>query len=168
MSVKLFLGIDPGMSGAFAIVDERGQYVDSLVVPIVGKVPDVPAMREWLEKYRDDITQAVLEQVASRPGQGVSTMFKFGRMYGMMEGLIAGLQIPYTLVTPNRWTASLHAGVEGRDNLTAKDCSQVAARRLFPKVDLRASARSTNLHDGKIDAVLIAEYCRRRFQSADV
>ena len=166
--MKLFMGVDPGMSGAFAIVDADGKYVDSLVVPVVGKVIDVPTILEWLERHRPNIVQAALEQVGSRPGQGVSTMFKFGRVYGLMEGLLAGLQIPYTLIPPSKWAPALHAGVEGRDSLTAKECSVVAARRLYPKVDFRKSAASTNPHEGKIDAVLIAEYCRRRFSSAEL
>lgn len=161
--MKLFLGIDPGMGGALAIVNADGQFITATSTPVIGKVPDTKFIRDWLTQQ--PITAAILEQVASRPGQGVSTMFKFGRVYGLAEGLLAGLQIPYSLVTPHTWTKTMHLGVEGRDDMEAKEASRVAAMRLFPQADFRASPRCTNPHDGKIDAALLAEFCRRRFFS---
>ena len=37
---------------------------------------------------------AIIEKVGAMPGQGVSSMFQFGRSVGMVEGVLAALQIP--------------------------------------------------------------------------
>ncbi len=166
---SLFLGIDPGMSGGFAVVNELGEFVDSFPTPIVGKNLNIPSILLWLHAYHDPqysdykIASAVLEQVGARPGQGVSSMFKFGRVYGIVEGLIAALEIPYTLVTPQAWTKVMHIGVESRASLDPKERSNVAVSRLFPKANLHLTPRSKKPHDGVVDAILMAEYARRTF-----
>ncbi len=165
---SLFLGIDPGMSGGFAVVNERGEFVDSFPTPVVGKSLDIPAILLWVHTYHDPqysgykIMSAVLEQVGAFPGQGVSSMFKFGRVYGIAEGILAALEIPYTLVTPQAWTKRMHVGVEGA-GLEPKVKSNVAVKRLFPKANLHLTPRSKKPHDGVVDAILMAEYCRRTF-----
>ena len=46
---------------------------------------------------------AFLERVASRPGQGVSSVFKFGSAYGCVLGVLAALEIRTILVAPAVW-----------------------------------------------------------------
>lgn len=65
-------------------------------------------------------------------GQGVSSMFTFGHAAGVVEGIIQGFNIPYTLitlVTPQAWKKS--AGLIGTD----KDAARSRAIQLHP--DLR-------------------------------
>ncbi|MFZ2109605.1 MAG: hypothetical protein WAV18_30225 [Roseiarcus sp.] len=46
---------------------------------------------------------AIVELVASRPGQGVASVFKFGCGFGMVPGVIAARSVPLHLVTPAKW-----------------------------------------------------------------
>ena len=158
---RLFLGVDPGMSGALAMVSQNHE-VENFPMPVVGKILDIPRILCFLKNFRPRIDHAIIEQVSAMPGQGVSSMFKFGRVYGIMEGLIGGLGIPYTLVTPQAWQKVMHVGVEGKA-LDPKERSCVAIGRLGLDAGLPRGPRSGKLHDGVVDAVLIAEYCRRTF-----
>src|SRR5690606_32695458 len=101
-------GLDPGLTGGIAIISEDGIVVEPM--PAIDGVLDLGAIVRTLKFHEPHI--AYLEKVGARPGQGVSGMFKFGRVFGSLEGILAGLGIPYRLVTPNQWTKRMHQGVE--------------------------------------------------------
>ena len=69
------------------------------------------------------------------------------------------LTIPYTLVTPQRWKKELMDGMP-KD----KDSSRVVAIRLFPTF---ATELKLKKHHGRADALLIAEYLRRKEQGSN-
>jgi hypothetical protein len=80
----IFAGIDPGKTGALAILygDNTVEFFDVPRVTLRGK--DVPAYAEWQTNWSTAMALAgvdnvLIEDVGSRPGQGVSSMFKFGR-----------------------------------------------------------------------------------------
>lgn len=101
----------------------------------------------------------ILEKVSAMPGQGVSSMFKFGRVFGALQSCLHIFQIPHVEVTPQRWQKSLHEGIS-RD-LDPKKRSLIAVQRLFPEANLLATERSRVPHDGYVDALLLAEFGRR-------
>ena len=77
--MTIYIGIDPGASGAAVAIDAEGRAVSALrfgqhasTVPL--------ALHDWISELGIDAV-AALEQVASRPGQGVSSTFAFGRLY---------------------------------------------------------------------------------------
>ena len=47
-----------------------------------------------------------IEQVSARPGQGVTSMFNFGKSYGMVLGVAAGLGYVTNYVTPQNMAES--------------------------------------------------------------
>lgn len=160
--MKSVLGVDPGMGGALCILDDSGGYlIESM--PRIGKQLDLGSLAGWIRSHREQIARAFIEQVSARPGQGVSTMFKFGRAYGSVEGVIAALGIPYELVTPQRWTKIMHAGIEGGQ--TAKERSLLAAARLYPKVGLIPPGCRV-ADSGLVDSLLIAGYGLRQIGAA--
>jgi hypothetical protein len=62
----------------------------------------------------------------------------------------------------------MHEGIpkitkQGLASTETKAMSLLAAKRLFPNEDLRATERCAKAHDGKVDALLLAEFCRRHF-----
>ncbi|PJD72420.1 crossover junction endodeoxyribonuclease [Enterobacter kobei] len=145
------LGIDPGCSGALVIVTEQGGYIDHLAMPTikVGTKSRVngAAVAAWVRKY--GITHAYLEQVGAMPGQGTASMFTFGHAAGVAEGILQGLNIPYTLVTPQAWKKS--AGLIGCD----KDAARSRAIQLYPELRaLDAKAKGQAI----ADALLIARF----------
>jgi hypothetical protein len=72
-----------------------------------------------------------------------------------LRGILAGLQIPYTLVRPKAWQAVILAG---REKVDTKAHAIIVAKQAFPMLDLRKSDRCRNPHEGIVDAVLIAAY----------
>jgi crossover junction endodeoxyribonuclease RuvC len=147
------IGIDPGISGAISVFD---WYTKSLL-----EVYDMPTLevdsgktkkrhisavtlRDILEIYPD--SHVVIEKVGAMPGQGVSSMFNFGRSAGIIEGVVAALRMSSTYVTPQQWTKAV-----GR--AAGKDASRMRAMELFPtRADLFKRAKD----DGRADAALIA------------
>ncbi|MBT1907243.1 crossover junction endodeoxyribonuclease RuvC [Enterobacter kobei] len=145
------LGIDPGCSGALVLVTEQGGYIDHLAMPTikVGTKSRVngAAVAAWVRQY--GITHAYLEQVGAMPGQGTASMFTFGHAAGVAEGILQGLNIPYTLVTPQAWKKS--AGLIGGD----KDAARSRAIQLYPELRaLDAKAKGQAI----ADALLIARF----------
>src|SRR6516165_4808165 len=98
------VGIDPGLTGGVAIVDEQGVVLLVEDLPIhrlasgkkIKAELDLASLRQIL--VSNPIDHCVLEKVASRPGQGVSSMFNFGYCAGSIYGLIVGLQPPVSYV----------------------------------------------------------------------
>ncbi|EEN7785142.1 hypothetical protein S006_04875 [Salmonella enterica subsp. enterica serovar Give] len=145
------LGIDPGCSGSLVLITEQGGYIDHLAMPTikVGTKSRVngAAVAAWLRKY--GITHAYLEQVGAMPGQGTASMFTFGHAAGVAEGILQGLNIPYTLVTPQAWKKS--AVLIGSD----KDAARSRAIQLYPELRaLDAKAKGQAI----ADALLIARH----------
>jgi len=101
-----------------------------------------------------------IEKVHAMPGQGVSSMFKFGKVYGEVLGAIKSENIPHTLITPQKWQKEIFQGIETK--LKPKEKALIAAKRLFPNESFLATPRSRKPHDGMVDALLLAEYGRRQ------
>lgn len=145
------LGIDPGCSGSLVLITEQGGYIDHLAMPTikVGTKSRVngAAVAAWIRQY--GISHAYLEQVGAMPGQGTASMFTFGHAAGVVEGILQGLNIPYTLVTPQAWKKS--AGLIGSD----KDAARSRAIQLYPELRvLDAKAKGQAI----ADALLIARH----------
>lgn len=150
----IILGIDPGVSGAFAFFDINNGNLTVVDMPfgIVernGKTKkevsphllyDIIASRE--------IAFSVIERVGAQPGQAASSMFQFGRSVGMIEGALAALRRPVHYVAPPVWRRV--AGVRG-----GKDGSRARAMEVFPAF---APLFGRKKDDGRAEAALIAYY----------
>jgi hypothetical protein len=90
------------------------------------------------------------------PKHGIVSIFRFGEGYGMWQGALAALGIPYQAVLPQAWKKVVFPGT-ARD----KAASILFAQRRFPSVSLLASPRSKVPHDGIADALALAEFARR-------
>lgn len=155
----IYLGIDPGLDGAIAYVGTDPHVVHVVDTPTLTVTSSAGSRREYnLAEMRNLLTlyhvdMAFVEKVHSMPGQGVRSMFTMGAGYGAWLGLLAGLQIPTTLVTPQRWKKVMLAD-QGQD----KDASRLRAIQLFPT---EAAYFARKKDDGRAEAALIAEYGRR-------
>lgn len=148
----LKIGIDPGSSGAVVVMDESNNVISSLNMPTVkvGQKNRVngAAVAAFLRQFLiTNEAHAYLEQVGAMPGQGVASMFTFGHAAGVVEGVLHGLGIPYTLVTPQAWKK--RAGLIGTD----KDAARSRAVQLYPNLRIL----DTKCHGQAVaDAILIA------------
>ena len=142
------IGIDPGVSGALAVLREGR---DAQVVTW-----DPEAYKDALRavSVAGECAVACLEKVSAMPKQGVTSMFNFGENFGYIRGLLEANGIPYELVTPKKWQKEF--------SVTDKNSSVEVCKRLFPGVSLRRTEKCKKDHDGMSDALLMAEYARRR------
>lgn len=144
------LGVDPGLRGALALIDDELGLTVVQDMPVV-KLRGSTVMAEGVlrELIRDlDPTHAYVERVHSMPKQGVVSAFTFGMGYGLIRGVLTGLGVATTLVTPNEWKRALRVGADKRE-------ARVIAGRLFP-MNARDFARVRD--DGRAEAVLLAFY----------
>lgn len=159
----MYLGIDPGLDGGIAFILDSA--IQLLKTPVIGgRDYDIQEMKRILQKY--DIPGiveakifAVIENQISMPGQGLTSTLQTGKGFGIWLGLLAGLNIPFQVVSARQWQSKLFTGVNGK--LDTKDKSEVVAKRLFPTADFRKSALARVANDGLTDAACIAEYARR-------
>lgn len=155
MTKHFILGIDPGQSGALALVDVAAPNVIVIDMPvheIRGKKHlDLYQLARWIDLYAASVSRAVVEEVGAMPKQGVSSSFKFGFNAGAANMAVAAAFIPAVLVRPNVWKREM--GVAA-----AKTTSRQAASRLFPAFS-HLWHRETD--DGRAEAVLLAVYGSR-------
>ena len=151
---RIAVGIDPGKDGAMAIIGLRS---DPVLVPF-----DERNYRDWLSKLalatrngQDGRVSCVVEHVGAMPGQGVTSCFSFGQNFGFILGLLTAFCHPYELVRPAKWKKEFSCTKD-------KNTSVEVAKRLFPGVSLRRTERCTKDHDGIAEALLMAEYAKRR------
>ena len=150
------IGIDPGLSGAIAILDEK---------KVVG-IFDMPVMSEGKKNKRqlnsaqlvsiikehknnNEEMAVVVDQVNAMPGQGVTSMFNFGQSFGAIKGVCAALNLPIYFVRPSKWKKHFEL------INSAKDASRTKVIEMYPSL----SNQLTRKKDvNKTDAILIARY----------
>jgi crossover junction endodeoxyribonuclease RuvC len=148
----VILAIDPGAKGALAFFDPDKGTLDIVDCPTVEVKRGAKAKNEISPQMLAAIisarspASAILERVGAMPGQGVSSMFQFGRGVGMYEGVLAALQIPVTYVTPQAWQKAVNAR-------QGKDAGRARAAELYPAY---ANCFSRVKDDGRADAALMA------------
>lgn len=161
--IEYYGGIDPGLSGAVAVLSlENPQKVELYAMPTIGKELDLFKLNNILSQYTNVFF--TLEQVSAMPKQGVSSMFKFGKAYGAVQGILAANKIRFDLATPQRWQKKMHDNISKTSYPSAKDRSFIAARKFFPETNFHKVSEKTgkvlnSYNDGFIDAALIARYC---------
>lgn len=154
--MSFIIGVDPGASGAIAIIESTGKLVHVFDMPSVEIVSGGRAKRRVspemlaaeLRLYADQGAVAYLEQVGAMPGQGVSSMFAFGQAFGIVLGVMAGLAIPCQTVTPAKWKKDLKLN-------GGKDAARAKAAQIWPG---QAGEFKRVKDDGKAEAALIAAW----------
>ena len=101
------IGIDPGLSGAIAILDGL-KIFDMFDMPVMseGKKNKNQLNSAQLVNIikghilSNDDTFVIVEQVSAMPGQGVTSMFNFGQTFGAIKGICAAMNLPIFYVRP--------------------------------------------------------------------
>jgi hypothetical protein len=161
----IILSVDPGKSGAIVVTDYllglHNVKIQSHVMPLLknGKDYDIRQIRDVILNSGAELI--LVEDVHSVHGSSSAGNFAFGFGVGLIRGMIEISNIPYQLVAPKTWQKEAWVGINKVKD--AKLNSQAAVHRLFPGVNLKATARSVKDHDGIIDALLIGYYGYLRF-----
>ena len=150
------IGIDPGLSGAIAVLDNNK----------VLKIYDMPTMAEGKKNKRQlnsaqlvniikeniknyEEISVVVEQVNAMPGQGVTSMFNFGQTFGAIKGVCAALNLPVFFIRPSKWKKYFEL------INSSKDSSRTKAIEMYPSI---ADQLSKKKDVNKSDAILIARF----------
>jgi crossover junction endodeoxyribonuclease RuvC len=155
----IYLGIDPGKTGGVAILKEDGT-LELHTIPVIGKEVDLKSLNEIIFNATREEHIVCLEDVHAIPGTGAGSNFEFGRIKGLKEGMLVGMQATYVMLAPKTWQKTMWAGVplqkKAAGGNDTKATSLLAARRWFPKETFLATARSSKPHDGLVDSALMA------------
>jgi hypothetical protein len=126
-----YLGIDPGISGALAIIEMVNgvpALVDAVDMPAVGSGAkarvDILAAAQWIAKHAP--STAYIERGQAFPGQGASSGFSYGRAVGAIEATVTLCRIPMIPVEASVWKRRLN--LPGKD----KEAARQRALQLFP------------------------------------
>lgn len=155
----IYIGVDNGLSGGIAFVDENEQIRDVLPMPVIkGKKTeyDINAIVHRIkmaEKVDEDFV-AILEQAHVRPISGKRASFMTGMGYGIMQGVFISLGISCVIVSPNEWMRKILIDTDRKD----KKGSIKYCLRKYPNHTFTATERSRKPTDGMTDAVCLALY----------
>jgi crossover junction endodeoxyribonuclease RuvC len=127
-----YLGVDPGLSGALAIVESIGgiaTLLDAIDMPVIGTGRkarvDVLAAAKWIAEHAPSV--AYVERAQAFPGQGASSGFSYGRAAGAIETVAALHRLPVMMVEPAAWKKKLR--LPGKD----KEAARQRALSIFPR-----------------------------------
>jgi crossover junction endodeoxyribonuclease RuvC len=157
MTFRVVIGCDPGQSGALALLAD-GQPAGFIDMPTMARAAGgnevnaaelAASLRGVMHSHRGAYIIAIVEAVSAMPGNGASSMFRFGESFGVLKGVLGALSIPYQLVHPQTWKRKLT--LIGSD----KDAARTMAIRLFPQIAMDL-ARKKDI--GRADALLVARY----------
>ena len=150
------IGIDPGLSGGIAILeDNKVKEMYDMPVMADGKKNKrqlnnallVQLLKDNIKSIED--TVMVVEQVNAMPGQGVTSMFNFGQTFGAIKGICAALGLPIFFVRPAKWKKHFEL------INSSKDASRTKVIEMYPSISDKLSKKKDV---NKSDAVLIARY----------
>jgi crossover junction endodeoxyribonuclease RuvC len=167
----LYLGIDPGKSGAVALITREQEILllqdwpdgEVAASKIIWDCWDIADMQNE-DLYGTPKILGAIEAQAARPAfggpicgsckrplnamQGIVSTFTFGTNYGIWKGILAACGIPFLEPRPSEWMKGLFKKVDG------KEANMATASRIFP--DAKIYGPKGGKKDGRADALLIA------------
>ena len=151
------VGIDNGFNGGLVCIED-GRVIGKLTMPVIdldtGKhAYDIPFIIQSFESWKPDL--AILEKAQPYPKQGGVSNYSIGLGYGIMQGVLSTLKIPFEVVHPKTWQKSIFNGLPHEDT---KAASALFCLRRWPTVDWRKTERCKKVHDGLTDAACLSEY----------
>lgn len=146
------IGVDPGLSGAIALLGPAGEFE---------RVDDLPIIRDrtlaWvdggrmqsllIEALKGRAARAYVERVSAMPAQGVVSCFTFGSLAGSLLAILQAAHVGIELVPPSVWKRDLC--LVNQDKRASLD----AARLRFPLAPLERAK-----DHGRAEALLLAAW----------
>jgi len=180
-----YMGIDPGISGGLAVIDDSGKCVFAKPTPCI-KIKknnkeksdyDVAAMSDYIRNFLDKDMVVCQELTHAMPGNGGVSMYHFGRGHGIWEGIVGAFAIKQIFCTPQKWkamypelaqeklskeqralmTSNQAASWRRKVKSESKKKSISLAKKMFKEVDHEMTKVK---HDGVAEALLIANWLR--------
>jgi hypothetical protein len=162
--MKYILGIDPGHMGGIALISKKGRGSKTFytVVKTWEGGDDPNLLSSIVRMYKPGLV--ILEKQQAMSGQGVSSTFKIGNTYGLLEGVLIGSNTNYITVHSKTWMNFIYKTYAHIDILKELEESKLKATKIR-NLSICSSLFSTPLRtprgrwlDGLSDALLIALY----------
>lgn len=158
----IVIGVDVGVTGAIASIDDNGEVVYLADLPIASH-----GNSKWVDggrlltmlfaaRRRDRPARVYVEHIHGTPKMGVTTSHSLGLTLGSVLGVLQIAQLPLELIAPAKWKRGLTLIMPRASDGEKKAASLERARQLFPRADL---ARVKD--HGRAEALLIAHYAQR-------
>lgn len=148
------VGIDPGATGAIALVDTVTKETQVWDFPKLEKDIDCLGVVEICKELKD-IDLCIVENVHAMPMQSTVSGFRFGIAVGIARIIPAIISCRVEYISPQRWKKFFAVnGATGTPKSVLKEKAVLKARQLFPqqqKILLKSK-------DGRSEALLLAEY----------
>jgi crossover junction endodeoxyribonuclease RuvC len=158
MNASIFLGIDPGQTGALALYTPASGELEVFDVPMLkigGKTAvDHYGLARQVDAWAPLNPSVLIEYVSASPQMGVTSAFKFGDTYGLLKGVCAAHFLGISVVTPGQWKRAYGLKAD-------KDASRAKACSFFPK---HTALFARKKDDGRAEAALIARYAALQAQ----
>ena len=171
---KMYVGLDIGKKGYIAT--QGGDKINHFFSFADHDMKDTFDYLKALKLTSEGNLVCVFEDVKAIFGAGANNTFECGFQKGYIGGYLIALGIPYEAVLPRVWQKEIWTNADmvykptnrklkdGRfaKQVDTKPTSINAAKRLFPDIDFRRTSKCKNIDDNMCDAMLIAEYARRK------
>lgn len=145
------LGIDPGLTGALALLNDEGQLVEVQDLPVMSGQIDGYQLKGMIAALAPD--HAVVELLHAMPSNGSRAAFSQGDSWGAIRTAIQCARIPHTTVTPSKWKQRLGL-TRGATDKERKEISRRRAIELYPGFGFFDRKKDHN----RAEAALIATY----------
>ncbi len=144
------IGIDPGVTGAMAVV--LGESIEFHDMPITvndkgRKAVDPQAFAKFLRPLRKYQPLVVIERVQPRHDVGSIAGFSLGNSFGVVQGVAAGMRFKIHYILPRKWKEM--AGTIKKE----KDYTRILVIKQYPSLR-HELARKKDL--GRAEALMIA------------
>lgn len=176
--MKYAVGIDIGKKGGIVIIDEKNNVI-TMSMPQIKNEIDTHRIVQILKSLDGEI-HVGMEDLHAIFGSSATAMFQFGRALGIIEASVIAFDLPFTKIPPKVWQKEMWMGIKPVEintgkltksgqikyKIDTKGTSLLAAKRLFPTLDLKdpivkITKNNKESHDGIIDSLLIAAYVKR-------
>lgn len=150
-----YAGIDPGLDGAIAVLDEDAKLVEIIDMPTLHvtksrRIIDPARVIRFLKFYAMLDLRVTIEEAMILPRQGSASGFKIGTGYGMLLGILAALEIPMQRTNAKRWQQAILGSCPPG---TSKDRARAYVQARWPHADL-----GKRKSQDRSDAMCIALY----------
>lgn len=158
------VGIDNGIDGGIAFLRD-GELVRAMSMPVVSKSDpkriDVLHLVRALSETNRQIDLVIIE----RPTHALSyrTAVSMADSFARIECAVLFSNMTFKSVVAKDWQKEFWPSRMTKKK-TTKELAFAEADRLWPGFDWRRSARASKIHDGMVDAALIAEYGRIKYE----
>lgn len=143
--MTLFVGIDPGFSGAFGIIDHNSEYIACGDMHHDKDVLHTDLIWDDIKAHvRGQDYEIIIESVHTMPGQGVASSGKFMKSFGQLIAMAQLSHAPWQFVTPQMWKRDLGLSSDKEESLKL-------ARKMWPSAPLERKK-----DNGRAEALLIA------------